>query len=79
VELLLDEHTKNPYPAFYERRGDERRERVRCSHAGAPHQHRTGADQVRQSFNRSTCYNVLEFLKITTTPKNMRSLWHNGF
>ena len=40
VEFLLVEQ-KNPYPTFYERRGDERREKARCSHAGAPHQHRT--------------------------------------
>jgi hypothetical protein len=39
VEFLLDEHKKNPHPTFYERRGDERREKVRCLHAGAPHQH----------------------------------------
>ena len=32
---------KNPYPTFYERRGDQRRVKVRCSHAGASHQHRT--------------------------------------
>jgi hypothetical protein len=25
--FLLDEHKKNPYPTFYERRGDERREK----------------------------------------------------
>ena len=30
---------ENPYPTFYERRGDERREKVCCSHACAPHQH----------------------------------------
>jgi hypothetical protein len=39
VFFLLDEHKKNPYPTFYERQGDKRREKNRCSHAGAPHQH----------------------------------------
>jgi hypothetical protein len=38
--FLLYEH-KNPFRTCYERRGDERREKVRCSYAGAPHQHRT--------------------------------------
>ena len=37
--VLAGRTQKNPYPTFYERRGDERREKVCCCHAGAPHQH----------------------------------------